>query len=73
MTTTHLEAPTPRRAAARRSRRAAAIFVAATLMSLTPAPHVGAERAPERRGCATAGAATYTVVAGDSWFGIAPR
>jgi murein DD-endopeptidase MepM/ murein hydrolase activator NlpD len=71
MITTHLEAPIPRRAAARRNRRVVAFVVAATLTSLTPAPHADAGPAPDRRSCATAGAATHTVAAGDSWFGIA--
>ncbi len=40
-------------------------------MSLAVASHAEAGPAPHRRSCTTAGAATYAVVAGDSWFRIA--
>jgi murein DD-endopeptidase MepM/ murein hydrolase activator NlpD len=57
-------------ATARRGRLAFAVL-AATLTSLAPTSHVDAGSVSERRTCATASAATYTVAAGDSWFSIA--
>lgn len=70
MTTTHSHAPASCRATARRHRRAAAIVVIA-LTWLVPHSPAHASPSPERRTCATAGAPSYTVVAGDSWFAIA--
>ena len=71
MNPTHLIARTSRRTPARRGRIAAAALAAVTLTYLAPTAHVDAGSASERRTCATASAATYTVSTGDSWSGIA--
>lgn len=71
MTTTHSHAPRSRFAAARRNGRAAALVAAAALTWSVPHSPAEAAPAPARRTCATVGAATYTVVAGDSWFAVA--
>ncbi len=69
--------PTPRTSrtapptAARRAPLALAVLAAATLTCLVTTSHVDAGSQAQRRSCATAGAATYTVAEGDSWFGIA--
>ena len=61
---------TSQRTAARRGRLAFAVLAAATLTCLAPVPRVDAGSV-ERRACATASAATYTVASGDSWFSVA--
>ena len=69
MDPTHLIPRKSRRTAARRRRLAFAVFAAATLGCLAHVPRVDA--GSERRACATAGAPTYTVASGDSWFSVA--
>ncbi|MET0663131.1 MAG: LysM peptidoglycan-binding domain-containing protein [Ilumatobacteraceae bacterium] len=71
MDPTHLIPRKSRRTAARRGRLAFAFLAAATLPCLAPTSRIDAGTASERRACATAGAPTYTVVAGDSWFSVA--
>ncbi len=71
MDPTHLITRMSKRPATRRGRVALALLAAATLTCLAPTPPVDAGSASGPRTCATAGAATYTVGAGDSWFSIA--
>ena len=71
MNPTHLIARMSQRTAARRGRLAAAVLAVATLTCVAPTSHVDAGAASGRRACATAGAATYTVASGDSWFSVA--
>jgi murein DD-endopeptidase MepM/ murein hydrolase activator NlpD len=59
------------RHAARCGLRALAVLVAATLACLLPTSRVDAGSVSQRRGCAVATVATYTVATGDSWFSIA--
>ncbi|MEO6122613.1 MAG: LysM domain-containing protein, partial [Ilumatobacteraceae bacterium] len=63
-----------KRRSTRRGRSALAAVVGASLVVVAPGPigaGAGAGAASTRGACATAGAATYTVVSGDFWFGIA--
>ena len=71
MNPTHRIPRMSQRPAARRGRLALAVLAAATLTCLAPTSSVDAGSVSERRACATAGAATYTVAAGDSWFSVA--
>ncbi len=71
MDPTHLIARISQRTATRRGRLAFAALAAATLTCLAPTSHVNAGSASERRTCATASAATYTVATGDSWSSVA--
>lgn len=71
MTPTHRTTRPSRPTATRRRQLAAAVLAAATLTCLAPTSHVDAGSVSARRTCATASAASYTVAAGDSWFGIA--
>ncbi|MEP7113488.1 MAG: LysM peptidoglycan-binding domain-containing protein [Ilumatobacteraceae bacterium] len=72
MNSTHLITFTSRRTSARRGRRLTLAALAGTMLTfIAPSPGVDAGSAPTRRTCGTASAATYTVAAGDSWFGVA--
>lgn len=76
MNPTHLTTSTSQRGSQRRSPRrgwrpALAALAGATLTFVAPSSGVDAGSVSARRACDTASAATYTVVAGDSWFGIA--
>ena len=62
---------TAQRTTPRRGPLALVVLAAATLTCLASTSHVEAGSQAQRRSCATANAATYTVAEGDSWFGIA--
>jgi murein DD-endopeptidase MepM/ murein hydrolase activator NlpD len=67
----HRTVPMSRHTAAPRGLRALAVLAAVTLACLAPTSRVDAGSVSQRRACAVATVATYTVATGDSWFSIA--